>query len=113
MANTVVEKEVMEISVFAKKRTTADGRKTFFSYLTTLTRKDGTPCVCSVKFTAPAEEPEPFDCPMNIRVNKADCNMAKERYTDKHGEEKTSYKLWIKRYESGSPYVDHSLDEFE
>lgn len=102
----------MEITLFAKKRQTADGRKNFYSFLTTLTRKDGTPCVCSVKFTAPAEEPEPFDCPMNIIVDKADCNLANEKYTDKQGFEKVSHKLWIKRYSKGSPYVDKSLDDF-
>ena len=102
----------MEITLFAKKRQTSDGRKSFYSFLTTLTRKDGTPCVCSVKFTAPAEEPEPFDCPMNIIVDKADCNLANEKYTDKFGVEKVSHKLWIKRYTAGSPYVDKSLDDF-
>lgn len=103
----------MEITIFAKKRTTADGRKTFFSYLTTLTRKDGTPCTCSVKFTAPAEAPDPLDCPCNIIVEKSACNMSTEDYTDaKSGEVRKSHKLWIREYRSGSPYVDHSMDEF-
>ena len=103
----------MEISIFAKKRTTADVRKTFYSYLTTLTRKDGTPCTCSVKFAAPAEAPDPLDCPVNIIVEKSDCNMAREDYTDpKTGEVRTSHRLWVKAYKSGSPYVDHSMDEF-
>ena len=101
----------MEITIFAKKRTTAQG-KTFFSYLTTLTRKDGTPCTCAVKFAAPAENPDPLDCPCNILVEKEDCNMAVEDYTDKNGEVKKSYKLWIKAYKTGSAYVDHSMDEF-
>ena len=103
----------MEITIFAKKRTTADGRKTFFSYLTTLTRKDGTPCTCAVKFAAPAEAPDPLDCPCNILVEKDACNMAVEDYTDsKTGEVKKSHKLWVKAYEIGSPYVDQSMDEF-
>lgn len=103
----------MEITIFAKKRTTADGRKTFFSYLTTLTRKDGTPCTCSVRFAAPAENPDPLDCPCNILVEKDDCNMSQELYTDKKtGEERTSFKLWIKNYKPGSAYVDHSMDDF-
>lgn len=103
----------MEITIFAKKRTTADGRKTFFSYLTTLTRKDGTPCTCSVRFVAPAENPDPLVCPVNILVDKNDCNMTEEKYTDKKsGEDRKSYKLWIKSYKTGSAYVDHSMDDF-
>ena len=101
----------MEITIFAKKRTTQQG-KTFFSYLTTLTRKDGTPITCAVKFAAPAENPDPLDCPCNIAVNKENCNMAVENYTDKNGEVKQSHKLWIKSYSAGSAYVDHSMDEF-
>ena len=103
----------MEITIFAKKRTTADGRKTFFSFLTTLTRKDGTPCTCAVKFTAPCEAPDPIDCPMNILVEKDACNMSQEDYTDKTtGETRKSYKLWVREYRAGSPYVDHSMDDF-
>lgn len=103
----------MEITIFAKKRTTADGRKTFFSYLTTLTRNDGTPCTCAVKFSAPAEAPDPLNCPCNIVVEKPDCNMSVEKYTDKKtGEERDSFKLWIHNYVFGSPYVDHSMDDF-
>ena len=103
----------MEITIFSKKRTTRDGKKTFYSYLTTLVRKDGSPCTCSVKFAAPAEGPDPLDCPINIRVTKDDCNMAVENYTDeKSGEVRESYKLWIKHYSEGSPYVDHSMDDF-
>lgn len=102
-----------EITIFAKKRTTADGRKSFYSYLTTLTRKDGTPCTCGVKFAAPAEAPDPLDCPLNIVVEKADCNMSEENYTNsKTGEPSKGYKLWIKNYKAGSPYVDHSMDDF-
>lgn len=103
----------MEISIFAKKRITADGKKSFFSYLTTLVRRDGTPCTCVVKFVQPAEAPDPLDCPCNIVVTKDDCNMTQESYTDKKsGEVRTSYKLWIKKYSAGSPYVDHSMDDF-
>lgn len=103
----------MEITIFAKKRTTRDGKKSFYSYLTTLTRKDGTPCTCSVRFTAPAEGPDPLECPCNILVEKADCNMAVEKYTDdKTGETRESHKLWIRAYKNGAEYVDHSMDDF-
>lgn len=104
----------MEITIFAKKRTTSDGRKTFFSYLTTLTRKNGTPCTCAVKFAQPAEPVDPVDCPCNILVEKQDCNLTTEDYTDaKTDEVRTSHKLWVKGYKmSPNSYVDHSMDDF-
>ena len=103
----------MEITVYAKKRQTRDGKKSFFSYLTTLKKKDGSPCTCAVKFAAPAENPDPLECPMNIVVRKEDCNMVVEPYTnDRTGETKDSYRLWIKKFEMGSPYVDHSMADF-
>lgn len=103
----------MEITIFAKKRQTQDGRKSFYTYLTTLTKKDGSPVTCAVKFTGDAEQPDPLSCPQNIIVNTKDCNMSKEDYTDKNGEKHTAFRLWVKRYEPGSEYVDHSMDEFE
>ena len=103
----------MEITIFAKKRQTRDGKKYFFSYLTTLKKKDGSPCTCVVKFATPAENPDPLLCPMNIVVDKSDCNMVIEPYTNERtGEVKDSYRLWVKNYKPGSPYVDHSMDDF-
>lgn len=101
-----------EITLYAKKRNTKDGR-VFYSYLTTLTKKDGTPCTCAVRFVTPAVAPEASDCPMNIMIDKADCNMAVEKYTnEKTGEVRDSFRLWVRKYEQGSPYVDHSMDDF-
>lgn len=102
----------MEITIYAKKRQTRDGKKSFYSYLTTLKKKDGSPCTCSVKFAIPAENPDPLACPMNICIRKEDCNMVVEPYTNKDGETKDSFRLWIKNYTPGSAYVDHSMDEF-
>lgn len=103
----------MEITIFAKKRQTRDGKKYFFSYLTTLKKKDGSPCTCAVKFAAPAENPDPLLCPMNIVVDKSECHMVIEPYTNERtGEVKDSYRLWVKNYKPGSPYVDHSMDDF-
>lgn len=101
----------MEITIFAKRRQTMKGQ-TFYSYLTTLTRKDGTPCTCSVKFLEPAETPDPIECPMNIVVEPHDVSMSKEKYTDKDGTEKYSHKLWVRAYKQGSPYVDKSMEDF-
>ena len=103
----------MEITIFAKKRQTRDGEKSFYSYLTTLVKKDGSPCTCAVKFAQPAKNPDPLDCPMNIEIEKADVNMVIEPYTnEKTGEVKDSYRLWVKAYKPGHPYVDHSMDDF-
>ena len=103
----------MEITIFAKKRQTRDGKKYFFSYLTTLKKKDGSPCTCAVKFASPAENPDPLLCPMNIVIEKNDVNMVIEPYTNERTDEvKDSYRLWIKNYKPGSPYVDHSMDDF-
>lgn len=104
----------MEIVIFAKKRQTKDGKKTFFTYLSTLTRKDGAPVLVSVRFIDPCKAPDPLDCPCNIVVEKEDCNLSKEDYiSNSTNEVKTSYKLWVKRYANGTPYVDHSMDDFE
>ena len=103
----------MEITIFAKKRQTRDGKKYFFSYLTTLKKKDGSPCTCAVKFASPAENPDPLSCPMNIEIEKNDVNMVVEPYTNERtGEVNDSYRLWVRNYQLGSPYVDHSMDDF-
>ena len=103
----------MEITIYAKKRTTTEG-KTFFSYLSTLTRKDGTKQTVSVKFRDTAGNPKPEDCPMNIKFDRCMANMATKEFTrDDTGEVGTSYTLWIPAWEPGTPFIDHSLDDFE
>jgi len=103
----------MEITIYAKKRTTTDG-KTFFSYLSTLTRKNGEKQTVSVKFRDEAGSPKPEKCPMNIKFDKGDANMATREFTrEDTGEIGLSYTLWISRWEQGAPFVDHSLDDFE
>ena len=68
----------------------------------------------SVKFRDDAGNPKPENCPMNIKFNKCDANMATREFTRKDtGEIGLSYTLWISRWEQGSPFVDHSLDDFE
>ena len=103
----------MEITIFAKKRTTDEG-KTFYSYLSTLTRKDGSKQTVSVKFRDDAGKPKPENCPMNIKFDKGSANMAtKEFIREDTGEPSISYTLWLTSWEVGTPFVDHSLDDFE
>lgn len=103
----------MEITVYAKKRTTAEG-KSFFSYLSTLTRKDGTKQTVSVKFRDECGNPKPENCPMNVKFDKGSANMATREFVrEDTGEVGTSYTLWVSAWEPGTPFVDRSLDDFE
>lgn len=103
----------MEITIYAKKRTTAEG-KSFYSYLSTLTRRDGTKQTVSVKFRDECGNPKPENCPMNVKFDKGSANMATREFVrEDTGEVGTSYTLWVSVWEPGTPFVDHSLDDFE
>ena len=110
----------MQLTIFAKKMTSKDGR-TFFRYLTTLHRKaeDGTieDVTTSVKFREDCGAPKGENCPINILVEKEDCNYRErvDTYRDEAGEEQTylNKTLWISYWkESPEKYVDTSMDQF-
>lgn len=103
----------MEITIYAKKRTTSEG-KSFYAYLSTLKKKDGAELTTSVKFRDEAGQPKPEKCPMNIKFDKRDANLSHREFTrEETGEIGLSHTLWISRWENGSEFVDHSLDDFE
>lgn len=102
----------MELTIFAKKRQTADGKKTFYNYLTTLTKKDGSELKCAVKFRESCGNPKPEDCPLNIVVDKKAANLSHKELTLETGEVYTVYTLWVSDWKKGAAYVDHSLDDF-
>lgn len=105
----------MEISLFAKKRNTKDG-KVFYQFLTTLTKSDGTTETMRVAFRNidGNDAPKPESCPRNIVFDKTDANVATSRYTDNNtGEIKERKTLWVSKWAEGQPYVDHSLDDYE
>ena len=103
----------MEIAIFAKKKHTKEG-KIFYSYLTTLTKKDGSEEMMTVKFTEDAGAPKPENCPINIIVEKTDCNISKKTIKrEDNGELYERKTLWVSSYKEGSPYVDTSLDEYD
>lgn len=105
----------MNLTIFAKKRTTKEG-KTFYTYISTMTRKDGTELTASVKFRDECGSPKPENCPVNIIVDKENANLSTRTYTrEDNGELATSYTLWVSGWELDTinPFVDHSLDEFE
>ena len=103
----------MELTIYAKKRTTNAG-KVFFNYLTTLKRKDGEEQTLSVKFRDECGTPRPETCPCNIIVDKADANIAKRTFTrEDTGLKDTALTLWISAWKMGSVFVDTSLDDYE
>ena len=104
----------MEIAIFAKKRQTKDGRS-FYSYLTTLTRKGGEQVTCSAKFCEAFPGPKPESCPINIIVDKADCNFTSKRVLNQAtGEVFESNTIWINKWAaSPNEWEDHSMDDFE
>lgn len=104
----------MQISIFAKKRTTREG-KTFYQFLTTLTRNDGTTETMRVAFRDidGNSQPKPETCPRNIVVEKGNANISTTSYKDNEtGEIKKRKTLWVTHWEPGEEYVDHSLDEY-
>lgn len=105
----------MQLTIFAKKKTTKDGRP-FYTYLTTLTKKTGEDITVQVKFRDDCVQPKGEECPMNIVVDKTNCNYSEKvrTYENKDGNEKefTDKTLWINAWEKGEPYVDTSMDEF-
>ena len=103
----------MEITIFAKKRTTGEG-KVFYSYLTTLTRKDGSQQTVAVKFRDECGHPKPEKCPINIIIDKTNCNMSTREFVrEDTGEIGLSYTMWVSAWTEGAPYEDHSMDEFD
>ena len=105
----------MQITVFAKKATTKEG-KSFVRYISRPTKKNGEEVTATVKFREECGAPSADNCPMNIMLTKADCNMSSRWYenTDENGEtvRRESKTLWVSNWTEGEPYVDHSMDEF-
>lgn len=104
----------MEITVFAKKRETKDG-KSFYSYIATLTKKSGEKLTASIKFREECGNPKADQCPMNIIVDKADANLSEKVIgTNREtGEVLLGHTMWVSKWKPGSKYVDHSLDDYE
>ena len=103
----------MQITIFAKKRQTKEG-KTFYNYLSTLVSRDGRETPVQVKFRDVAGQPRPENCPCNIIVDKADANLSVREYTDTNTAEiRQSKTLWVSAWENGPEYVDHSLDDYD
>lgn len=104
----------MKTTIFAKRVKSHDG-KSFVVFVTQLERKDGSRQYMRVMYSG-KDKNKAFDmdiCPLVIEFNREDANVSAETYTDKSGEERKSYTLWIKDYKvSDEKFVDHSLDDF-
>ena len=108
--------KLLELTIFAKKMQTKDG-KSYFRYLTTLPREEER---IRVKFREDAGVPK--DCPCNILIAKGDCNLSKEFYNVKIVDEETgevkeerreSRVLWVSAWtKSETVYVDNSMDAY-
>ena len=116
----------MNITLYAKKRQSSDGR-TFYTYLGTLKKKDGTEERVQVKFREACGSPKGDACPCNIIVNKEDANLSERPYcvlvptgeSNENGEaimreeERTGKELWVSKWSFGEAFVDHSLDDYD
>ena len=103
----------MKITLFAKTAHSKDG-KAFIRYITSMKDKDGKEISMSVRTPSDVPAFVQSKCPYIVEFNKEDANLQARRCTDKNGNEKISYTLWLKAYkESADKYVDHSLDNFE
>lgn len=111
----------MELTIFAKKRQSNDGR-TFFTYLTTLHKRSGEEMKVQVKFRQDCGQPKGENCPCIIFVPKSAANLAENKFETSEvspdtGEVKIetrkNYTLWVSEWKPGGEYVDTSLDEFE
>lgn len=102
----------MKITLFAKTAHSKDG-KTFIRYIGRLKNKAGKEVSMTVRPSGDIPQFVQSKCPYIIEFDKKDANLQSHQYTDKDGNEKTSYTLWLKKYkESEEKYVDHSLDDF-
>ena len=101
----------MEITIFAKKRQSNDGR-TFYTYLTNLVKKStGESVTVQVKFRQDCGNPDPHACPCNIEVDKSKCNY-REKTIEQDGKTIVSRVMWVSEWENGSEYVDDSMNDF-
>lgn len=105
----------MLITIYAKKRTTREG-KSFYSFLTKLVKKGtGETITAQVKFRESCGTPDGKLCPCNLEINKKTANFASKEMTDNDtGLIFTSNTLWVSDWQySEIPFADTSMDDFE
>ena len=111
MKNT--ENNEMQAIIYAKKKTTKDG-KAFYIYLTTLNnKKTGEAVKMRVRFRQECGQPDPHTCPRIIKFSRHDANVSAAAYQTDEGETRISQTLWIAKWNDAGEYVDESLNDFE
>ena len=99
----------MKIKVFAKR---LYGEK--FVYLSALVRKeDGERLPVEVRFRRSCGKPDPDDCPVMIEVERENCDLTFEEYTNRYNEQCKAAKLWVRDYEIVNDDSENILDEFD
>ena len=99
----------MKIKVFAKR---LYGEK--FVYLSALVRKeDGERLPVEVRFRRSCGKPDPDDCPVMIEVERKNCDLTFEEYTNRYNEQCKAAKLWVRDYEICEDDSENILDEFD
>ncbi len=110
----------MELTVFAKKNITKEG-KVFYRYFGKLQKKTGEEITVTIKFREECGAPKGEKCPMIISVDKKDCNFSSKTrtgfITDPDGNnvehEYIDNTLWVSAWnDTGKEYIDRSMDEF-
>ena len=102
----------MKITLFAKKRTSNEG-KVFYNYLATLVRKStGETIPVQVKFREACGSPDPHKCPCYIEVNSKDANLSSHTIETDSGS-KTVNILWVTKWAFAGEYVDNSMEDID
>ena len=101
----------MQITIYSKKRNTKEG-KVFYTYMTKLRKTNGTEITSSVKFRDECGAPRADQCPMNIIVDKNDCNFNSKTIINANDEQRIVNTLWVSKWIQGEPFIDRSMDEF-
>ena len=104
----------MKATIFSKRIKMQNG-KSFYINVTSLEKKDGTKQYMKVMYSG-KDKNKNFDnevCPLIIEFDRSNANVSTQTFTDRNGEIRKSYTLWIKDYTvSDEVFVDHSLDDF-
>lgn len=106
-----MEERTVLLAIFAKHIRTSDND--FFSYLTTLPKKDGTEVTMQVKFRKKCGAPDGEICPRMIAVNRKDMNFTKDEWDTEDGKHIVANTLWVSKWQDAGEYIDTSLDDFD
>lgn len=103
----------MRVTVFAKKRTTAEG-KIFYTFIGRLIKKStGEVVTVQLKFREECGSPKHELCPRVIEFEKKDSNYTETQIPRDDGSVILSRVVWISKWKDIGAYVDKSMDDFD